>query len=140
MAYPANADAGGGQGREQVEDFTDQVFLDLPSPNAAEPLSSTSPRQRARFKGSSQPRLGVIQSMGRVGLARDNAASEALHSTLKVEFVHRRHFLTRVEARTTISSWLVNWYNPRRQHSACKGMSPIDYERYMAEARGSTAS
>lgn len=85
-------------------------------------------------------RLGVIQSMSRVGSALDNAVSEAFHSTLKVEFVHRRHFLTRVEARTTISSWLVNWYNPRRRHSACKGMSPIDYERYIAEARGSTAS
>jgi len=27
-----------------------------------------------------------------------------------------------------------------RRHSACDGMSPIDYERYMAEARGAKAA
>jgi transposase InsO family protein len=32
---------------------------------------------------------GVVQSMGRVACALDNAASEAFNSTLKVEFVHR---------------------------------------------------
>lgn len=36
--------------------------------------------------------LGVVQSMGRVGCALDNAAAEAFNSTLKVEFVHRQHF------------------------------------------------
>ena len=34
-------------------------------------------------------RLGVIQSMGRVGSALDNAAAEAVNSTIKVELVHR---------------------------------------------------
>ncbi|MFI0409200.1 DDE-type integrase/transposase/recombinase [Actinomadura sp. 3N508] len=35
--------------------------------------------------------LGVVQSMGRVGCALDNAAAEAFNSMLKVEFVHRHH-------------------------------------------------
>ncbi|MGW0199370.1 IS3 family transposase [Nonomuraea sp. NPDC003201] len=35
-------------------------------------------------------RLGGVQSMGRVGCALDNAAAEALNSTIKVEYVHRR--------------------------------------------------
>jgi hypothetical protein len=30
--------------------------------------------------------------------------------------------------------------HPRRRHSACDGMSPIDYERLMAEARGPEAA
>jgi len=34
-------------------------------------------------------RLGVVQSMGRVGSALDNAAAEAVNSTIKVELVHR---------------------------------------------------
>ena len=85
-------------------------------------------------------RLGVTQSMGRVGSALDNAASEAFNSTLKVEYVHRHRFRTRAEARLKIATWIVDFYNARRRHSACDGMSPIDYEQYMAEARGAQAA
>jgi transposase InsO family protein len=85
-------------------------------------------------------RLQVIQSMGRVGSALDNAASEAFNSTIKVEYIHRHRFRTRAEARLKIATWIVDFYNARRRHSACDGLSPIDYERYMAEARGATAA
>ena len=85
-------------------------------------------------------RQGMIQSMARVGSALDNAVAEAFNSTIKVEYIHRHHFATCEEARTKISNWITRFYNPRRRHSACGGMSPIDYERYMAEARGSTAA
>jgi transposase InsO family protein len=84
-------------------------------------------------------RLGVIQSMGRVGSALDNAASEAFNSIIKVEYIHRHRFRTHAEARLKIATWIVDFYNARRRHSACDGMSPIDYERYMAEARGTEA-
>ncbi|WP_159047327.1 IS3 family transposase [Streptomyces sp. XY332] len=43
-------------------------------------------------------KLGVTQSMGRVGSCFDNAVSEAFNSVLKVECVHRRTFTTRTEA------------------------------------------
>ena len=79
--------------------------------------------------------LGVLQSMGRVGSALDNAAAEAFNSTIKVEYVHRHRFRTRAEARLKIATWIVDFYNTRRRHSACEGMSPIDYERFMTEAR-----
>jgi transposase InsO family protein len=80
-------------------------------------------------------KLGVIQSMGRVGSALDNAAAEAFNSIIKVEYIHRHRFRTRTEARLKIATWIVDFYNARRRHSACDGMSPIDYERLMAEAR-----
>lgn len=80
-------------------------------------------------------KLGVIQSMGRVGSALDNAAAEAFNSIIKVEYVHRHRFRSRAEARLKIATWIVDFYNTRRRHSACEGMSPIDYERLMAEAR-----
>ena len=80
-------------------------------------------------------KLGVIQSMGRVGSALDNAAAEAFNSIIKVEYIHRHRFRTRAEARLRIATWIVDFYNTRRRHSACDGMSPIDYERLMAEAR-----
>ncbi|WP_179859977.1 IS3 family transposase [Streptomyces sp. 1222.2] len=37
-------------------------------------------------------RLGVVQSMGRVGSALDNAAAESFNSLVKVEYIHRRPF------------------------------------------------
>src|SRR6266542_2767364 len=80
-------------------------------------------------------RLGVLQSMGRVGSALDNAAAEACNSTIKEEYIHRHRSRTRAEARLRIATWIVDFYNTRRRHSACDGMSPIDYERFMAEAR-----
>ena len=86
------------------------------------------------------PGLGVLQSMGRVGSALDNAAAEAFNSTVKVEYIHRHRFATRAEARLKISTWIVDFYNLRRRHSTCDGMSPIDYERFMAEARRTEAA
>jgi putative transposase len=85
-------------------------------------------------------RLGVHQSMGRVGCALDNAAAEAFNSTIKVEYIHRHRFATRAEARLKISTWIVDFYNTRRRHSACDGMSPTDYERHMAQARRAQAA
>ncbi len=85
-------------------------------------------------------RLGVLQSMGRVGCALDNAAAEAFNSTIKVEYIHRQRFRTRAEARLKIATWIVDFYNVRRRHSACDGMSPIDYERFIAQARRAQAA
>jgi putative transposase len=84
--------------------------------------------------------LGVLQSMGRVGSALDNAAAEAFNSIVKVEYVHRHRFRTRAEARLKIATWIVDFYNLRRRHSACDGMSPIDYEHLTAQARGGQAA
>jgi transposase InsO family protein len=83
--------------------------------------------------------LGVVQSMGRVGCALDNAAAEAFNSTLKVEFVHRQHFRTRAEARIKISTWIADFYNTTRRHSANDGLAPIPFEREMARARAASA-
>jgi transposase InsO family protein len=44
------------------------------------------------------------------------------------------------EARLKISIWIVDFYNTRRRHSACDGMSLINYERYTAEAAGAQAA
>jgi putative transposase len=74
-------------------------------------------------------RLGVTQSMGRVGSCFDNAVSEAFNSVLKVEYVHRRTFATRTEARLKIATWITRFYNTRRLHSVCGYRSPTDYER-----------
>ena len=81
----------------------------------------------SRFKRACR-RLGVTQSMGRVGSCFDNAVSEAFNSVLKVEYVHRHTFATRTEARLKIATWITGFYNTRRLHSVCGYRSPIDYE------------
>jgi transposase InsO family protein len=73
-------------------------------------------------------RLGVVQSMGRVASALDNAAAEAVNSILKTEYVYRHSFATREQARLAVGRWIDRFYNTRRRHSWCGGISPIDYE------------
>ncbi|MET8943625.1 IS3 family transposase, partial [Streptomyces sp. NPDC004542] len=80
-----------------------------------------------KFAGACR-KLGVTQSMGRVGSCFDNAVSEAFNSVLKVEYVHRHTFRTRTEARIRIATWITDFYNTRRLHSVCGFKSSIDYE------------
>jgi len=80
-------------------------------------------------------RMGVVQSMGRVGSALDNAVSESFNSVLKVEYVYRRTFTTRTEARLRIATWITGFYNTRRRHSAAGGHPPVVFEQMMAQAR-----
>ena len=73
-------------------------------------------------------RLGVTQSMGRVGCALDNACAESFFSTLEHELVSRRRYQTRDQARRDIATWIDAWYNRRRLHSTNNMTSPIEYE------------
>ncbi|MEU6890144.1 IS3 family transposase [Streptomyces viridosporus] len=73
-------------------------------------------------------RLGVTQSMGRVGSCFDNAVSEAFNSVLKVEYVQRHTFATRTEARLRIATWITGFYSTHRLHSVRGYRSPTDYE------------
>jgi putative transposase len=94
----------------------------------------------AAATGAACQALGVVQSMGRVGSALDNAAAESVNSTLKVEFVHRHRFTTRGEARIKIATWIVDFYNTTRRHSANDGLAPIPFEHHMATARAASAA
>lgn len=80
-------------------------------------------------------RLGVVQSMGRVGSALDNAVAESFNSVLKVEFVHRHAYATRAEARIRIATWIAGFYNTRRRHSKAGGLPPVEFERVTQETR-----
>jgi transposase InsO family protein len=85
-------------------------------------------------------RLGVMQSMGRVGSALDNAAAESFHSTIKVEYIYRHRFATRAEARIKIATWITGFYNTRRRHSAAGGLPPAEFERTINHKRAETRS
>jgi putative transposase len=78
--------------------------------------------------GAAYRALGVVQSMGRVGSALDNAAAESFFSTLEHELLSRRQFATRDEARQVVAGWIDRFYNRVRRHSSLEMRSPIDYE------------
>jgi putative transposase len=71
---------------------------------------------------------GALCSMSRRANCYDNAAMESFWSSLKRELVHRRHFVTRAEARAAIFEWIEIFYNRVRLHSALGYQSPVDFE------------
>ena len=84
-------------------------------------------------------RLGITQSMGRVGSALDNAAAESFFSTLEHERLTRRTYTTREEARRDVAGWIDDFYNRRRKHSTNGMKSPIDYETEHRNLESETA-
>lgn len=81
--------------------------------------------------------LGVTQSMGRVGSALDNAASESWNSTLEHELLSRNTFETKDQARRAVAGF-IDVYNTRRRHSSCQMLTPIAYEALLAERAADT--
>ena len=73
-------------------------------------------------------RLGVRQSMGRVGSCFDNAAAEAFFSSLEWEVLSRHQLRNPDHARAVVLPWCYEFYNHRRRHSSAHMLSPIDYE------------
>ncbi len=76
--------------------------------------------------------LGVVQSMGRVGSALDNAPAESFNSTLEWELLSRRHFVTKAQARTEVARF-IDRYNHQRRHSSCEMKPPVVYEQILAD-------
>lgn len=72
---------------------------------------------------------GIVQSMGSVGDAYDNAMCESFFATLECELLDRRSFSTAVEARREVFSFIEGFYNTRRLHSALGYTSPANFEK-----------
>lgn len=80
-------------------------------------------------------RLGVRQSMGRVGSCFDNAAAEAFFSSLEWEVLSRHEFENTRQAQAVVLDWCYGFYNHDRRHSSAGMMSPINYENTAASTR-----
>lgn len=73
-------------------------------------------------------RFGLLGSMSRQGNCYDNAFIESFWSSLKIEAIFGRRFLTRAEARSAVFDYIEGFYNPRRRHSALGYLSPVNFE------------
>ena len=71
---------------------------------------------------------GITASMSRRGNCWDNACSETLFGSLKVERLHGQRFATRRDAKDEAIAWLV-WYNKTRLHSTLDYVSPMRFEK-----------
>lgn len=80
-------------------------------------------------------KLGIRQSMGRVGSCFDNAAAEAFFSSLEWEVLSRHDFDNTRQAQAVVLDWCYGFYNHDRRHSAAGMMSPISYENIAAPTR-----
>jgi transposase InsO family protein len=78
-------------------------------------------------------KLGIVQSMGRVGSCFDNAAAESFFSTLEHEVLSRHIFATKAEARKIVLAWCHEFYNTRRRHSSASFLSPAAFEKITAD-------
>jgi putative transposase len=66
--------------------------------------------------------------MGSIGNCFDNSVTESFFDTLQLELLDEHRWDTRDQLANTIFDWIETWYNPRRRHSYCGQLSPIDYE------------
>jgi putative transposase len=81
----------------------------------------------AKIFRSACDRMGITQSMGRVGSALDNAVIESWHSTLEFELRSQQRFATKADARAKVAAW-IDEYNRDPKHSSVGMRSPIDHE------------
>lgn len=80
-------------------------------------------------------KMGIRQSMGRVGSCFDNAAAEAFFSSLEWEVLSRHEFQNTRQAQSVVLDWCYGFYNHERRHSSAGMMSPINYENTAAPHR-----
>jgi len=66
--------------------------------------------------------------MSRKGDYWDNALSETLLGSLKVERIHALRFATRRQAKNKVMNWLGS-YNYQRLHSTLGYLSPMTFEK-----------
>ena len=82
---------------------------------------------------------GITPSMSRKGNCWDNACSETLFGSLKVERLHGQRFATIRQAKDATIAWLL-WYNQTRLHSTLNYVSPIRFEQNWEETRMKVAA
>jgi putative transposase len=82
---------------------------------------------------------GITASMSRKGNCWDNACSETLFGSLKVEWLHGQRFATIREAKDAVLEWL-RWYNRNRMHSTPDYVSPAEYEQLWMQQQNKAAA
>ena len=78
-------------------------------------------------------------SMSRKGNCWDNAVTETLFGSPKVERLHGERFTSIRQAKDAVLGWLL-WYNRQRMHSKLNYVSPVEFEHGWNKARMEAAA
>jgi putative transposase len=73
----------------------------------------------------------VLQSIGSVGDAYDNAMAESFVDTFKTELIADRVWRTRSQLELAIVEW-VAWFNTQRLHESLDDVPPVEFEALYA--------
>ena len=76
--------------------------------------------------------LGLVQSMNRPGQVTDNAHMESFFHSMKSEIIHGRVFTQDNQMLAALRGYL-SFYNRSRIHSSLNYVSPITYEKMLAQ-------
>ena len=78
----------------------------------------------------------LVQSLGRVGSAADNAAMESFLALLQQNVLTQKTWATREELRPALVTWIEAMNHPRRRQD---GLAPDEYGTIMSSKRGVAA-
>ena len=116
---------------------TDALMMAIWRRGTPDALLHHSDRGSQYASGDFQKQLkvfGMLGSMSRKGDCWDNAVTETLFGSLKVERIHGMRFETRRAAKDEVMDWL-QFYNHRRLHSTLGYLSPTNFERARANGK-----
>jgi transposase InsO family protein len=82
----------------------------------------------------------MIPSMSRPANPYDNASCESFIKTLKREEIYANHYLDLAHLRSNIETFIEQYYNRCRLHSALGYQSPDEFERQLDSAVASTGA
>jgi len=83
---------------------------------------------RSRKLHCALARHQMVGSMGQVGSAGDNAATESFFALLQKNVLDRQRWATREELRIAIVTWIERTYHRRRRQAALGRLTPIEFE------------
>lgn len=95
---------------------------------------------RSRKFRAALRRHGLVQSMGKVGAAGDNAAMESFFALLQRNVLDRHVWTTRDQLRLAIIRWIEHTYNHRRRQRRLGRLTPVAYELTLASTPLATAA
>lgn len=72
---------------------------------------------------------GLRASFNRPGYCTDNAHVESFFHSLKTELIRGRRYSTAMDLRSSLNSYINQFYNKRRMHSGIGYHSPAQFER-----------
>jgi putative transposase len=81
----------------------------------------------------------VLQSVGSVGDAYDNALAESFVDTLKTELIRDRVWQTRSQLELAIVEYL-GWFNDARLHQSLGDLTPAEFEAFYAQHAQTTTT